>query len=403
MNEFRQLDDLVRSAAREPLPPVDWQRVERGLFDRIDREPVRPSSPRHPWGSVVAIAAAAAVIAAFSTLAGSGNRSHSDTNSVSPGTVLVSPDLGQPSAAIAASQLHERDRIESGPNPILVRHPGLAAWNLEPRSRVVVERLGSSVQLSLEAGKVRIEVTPGSDYDAFVVRVDDTTVSVHGTVFSVERLADRASVHVEQGAVSVGSQGKRGSVASWLMVAPSAGVFSLDGARVAAFSEPSSVPAAGPPVDRAAQAPEVFVPAPSAQLAAREMPAGPHAQPPAVPPAKQPGQPAASAATEPEAAAASEALPERLTPAIARATLDRLAVGISDCHRRLHPSRPGDRVQVTVNTNLAVTVAAEGNVTLGRFDPPLAPDVQACAASVLLSARFPQARGASQLQLPLHF
>jgi len=88
---------------------------------------------------------------------------------------------------------------------------------------------------------------------------------------------------------------------------------------------------------------------------------------------------------------------------MARSTLDRLAAGITDCHRRLRPSRPGDPLQVTVHTNLSITVAAEGNVSLGRFDPPLAPDVQACAASLLLSARFPQARGVSQLQLSLRF
>lgn len=403
MNEFRRLDDLVRTAAREPLPPIDWERVEQRLFERVEREPVRMPAVRHPWGPVVAVAAAAAVIAAFTALAGSDNGSRADASSPPAGTVLPSSQAQHPIAAIEESQLHVRDRIEAGPSPLLVRHPGLAAWSLEPRSTVIVEQLGPSVRLSLEAGKVRVEVKPGSDTDAFVVRVDDTTVSVHGTVFSVERLADRASVHVEQGAVSIGSRTRRGSVGKWLMVAPSAGTFSLDGARVAAFAEASSVPAAGPPVDREAPSSQVFVPSSPALSAALEPPAGPHEPHLAVEPARQPSQPPGTAGVEPATAPPDESLPERLTPAVARATLDRLAAGIAECHRRLRPSRAGDPLQVSVHTNLSITVAAEGNVSIGRFDPPLAPDVQACAGGVLMSVRFPRARSVSQLQLPLRF
>jgi hypothetical protein len=47
-----------------------------------------------------------------------------------------------------------------------------------------------------------------------------------------------------------------------------------------------------------------------------------------------------------------------------------------------------DNVTVVVNTVVYLDVDADGNVAHARFDPPVAPDVNACASSAIYRARF---------------
>ena len=63
----------------------------------------------------------------------------------------------------------------------------------------------------------------------------------------------------------------------------------------------------------------------------------------------------------------------------------------------------GDGLKIVVQSRLTIMVASDGHVTSGRFDPPLATELQSCAGSALLSTTFPKARSASTLLLQLRF
>ena len=62
MSRPELLNELVREARREPIPSIDWDRVEGRLFERLEREPIRLASRSHSARRVFAIAAAAAVL-----------------------------------------------------------------------------------------------------------------------------------------------------------------------------------------------------------------------------------------------------------------------------------------------------------------------------------------------------
>ncbi len=86
---------------------------------------------------------------------------------------------------------------------ILRLQDGSSAVPLAPETQIdLVEERSDRVRLSLVRGRGRFQVTPQPNR-AFVVRAGDVTVTVVGTVFTVERVADRVGVAVERGTVRV--------------------------------------------------------------------------------------------------------------------------------------------------------------------------------------------------------
>jgi transmembrane sensor len=108
------------------------------------------------------------------------------------------------------------------PQPIGVDRPGQAVGSPEPpRARplrfadgslatpaddrtamTVREDSPSHIAVDLASGRERFEVVPGRRRE-FAVRAGDVTVTVLGTIFSVEHVADRVGVSVERGQVRV--------------------------------------------------------------------------------------------------------------------------------------------------------------------------------------------------------
>jgi len=87
---------------------------------------------------------------------------------------------------------------------------GSLATELDSESRISIgEESQRRISLTLVRGRGRFEVTP-QPQRSFVVRAGDVTVSVVGTIFTVERVADRVGVAVERGRVRVdwGSGGR---------------------------------------------------------------------------------------------------------------------------------------------------------------------------------------------------
>jgi transmembrane sensor len=96
--------------------------------------------------------------------------------------------------------------------PVVEKPPAPEALSLSDQSRVVPlardtqfaveEDAPERVRLRLERGRARFEVTP-RPLRYFSVRTGNVTVSVVGTTFAVEVVADRVGVSVEHGAVEV--------------------------------------------------------------------------------------------------------------------------------------------------------------------------------------------------------
>lgn len=80
---------------------------------------------------------------------------------------------------------------------------GSTAMALDPSTQLAVtEDTNEHVTLTLARGRGRFDVTHKATR-AFVVRVGDVTVTVLGTQFTVERIADRVGVTVERGTVHI--------------------------------------------------------------------------------------------------------------------------------------------------------------------------------------------------------
>jgi hypothetical protein len=100
------------------------------------------------------------------------------------------------------------------------------------------------------------------------------------------------------------------------------------------------------------------------------------------------------------APSASASLPESLTKELASASLANIAREVESCYRRNMP-RGNEGVTIHAQTTVNIRIAPDGHVVFARFDPPLAPEAQACASGVVQSATFPRARTESVLVLPL--
>jgi transmembrane sensor len=108
---------------------------------------------------------------------------------------------------------------------------GSVATPADDRTAMTVRQDSPSrIAVDLAAGRERFEVVPGRRRE-FVVRAGDVTVTVLGTIFSVEHVADRVGVSVERGQVRVDwGLGRRALVAgesAWfppLLIQPQAPV-----------------------------------------------------------------------------------------------------------------------------------------------------------------------------------
>jgi transmembrane sensor len=110
---------------------------------------------------------------------------------VVPGRGAVVGQAGRPAAP---SQQDHQMRFADGSVAV--------PWGTHEASLTVVEDTPERVVVALAKGGARFEVTPRPDR-VFAVRAGDVTVSVVGTAFSVERVADRVGVAVTRGAVRV--------------------------------------------------------------------------------------------------------------------------------------------------------------------------------------------------------
>ena len=353
--EQRALERLISELRAEPLPELDWQRLEA----RLSQEP-KPvlrsraielaSRLRLP---AVAVAAAAALFVA-----------------TRPRTPAA--NAGKAVAQIAAGPLNgDRlavgTRVTAGNRSVVVDHQGRARWTLEPHATAFVSDAGEFLTVQLESGALSAAVIPNTRPETFAVEVAGTRVAVHGTAFRVERAGDRLLVQVSEGTVAV-EPAQSHSDPSFLLRRDSRGSFGLDGRTGSVEGNASELVRDAGRESRREIAPWVDAPRTTApKRAASASNALTAAAPPLAPPASRQSLPQQPSISEIESGVSS-------------------AVGLLNGCFRDNTHSAGNRV--SASTGMTLIVGPDGSVRSVTFSPPLAPAVEDCAVLGLRKLTF---------------
>lgn len=379
---------------------VDWNAIDQELFARIEQERrferSRTVSVRRApvWGLGAAALAAAAC---FALAAG---KTHYTSSLDGTGVQFAGASPGAPSVAgnvvgilgsgellidgrpaPVGAELHLGNVLETRGTSVTVDRPGKLTMVFEAGTRATVTHTQGALILALDTGAVEAQVVPVASGEAFAVDVDGSRVAVHGTHLRVERAAEHVVVDLNEGVVVVGSAPRQGSTVGTLVTAPAHADFDATtlASTFVVTHEPAAVRA---PVGIASAAPSTLatsvvltlLPSAPAHTAEARV-AAPAAQPVARPAARPPSQDQVAAPApgpDPNAAAT-----------------------VASAVRACMAARPSaENVTVVVNTTLHVDLDDAGNVRAARFDPPVAPGVNACAAVAIYRTRWAHAGSA---------
>jgi len=378
------LDKVVREAREHwgtrEASRVDWKAVDTALFARVERE----ARGRHPlthvrWKSVAIAGSFALSAAAIALVVLASRRGEPVPVAQGPVGSVERPEeaisiegggqawvRGIPSSNGARIRLG--DVVETQGAAVTLQRPGHVTMTLEPASRVRVTKVGETLVLALERGAVEARVAPVAHGEAFAVDVESSRVAVHGTHLRVEREDRRVIVDLKEGVIAIGEAPRVGLVLGAVVTAPAHAEFmtpdTLGTLTVSHEASTQRWPGAGAP------------PAPPPSSAGVEPHAGLAPAPSHPPRATPAGEGRADART---ASAASSA------PEPTSAAEPDLASVVRGCMAE----RPhAENLTILVKTTLYVTLGPDGSVQSARFDPPVAPDVNACAAQSIYRARF---------------
>lgn len=389
------LDRVLQDARRDwavEAKGVRWDAIEGRLFTRIasaqhaERRSLAPGRGRS-WTTAAAGLVSAAAVAAI--VVGGAH----DTTRVEPGPVRpvddvtsiaridgVGPVLVNGRPVTAGTALHLDDVIEARGAQTTVSRPGKVTLVVERGSSAVVTHLQGVLVLALTRGAIEAQVTPVATSEAFAVDVGPSRVAVHGTRFRVARAGERVVLDLNEGVIAVGETPRIGSTMGGLVIAPAHAEFMAADPRTtlrvtheaSAIRAPALLESAGQPKPETPSSfPPAFPPVPTTagaradrgEVAAPAVTATPRAEP-------RPGPNvsgwATGAAPDPNAQAS-------------------IAAAVRSCFaERVH----ADNVTVLVSTTLFLQLHEDGSVSSARFEPPVAPDVNACSAESIYRARF---------------
>lgn len=389
----KALDDLLRES-REHLGTreagaLDWDRVERGLFARIEMDQARErrevvaarSRHRVAWGAGAAALAVAAAVALVvgktrgpSLDAGSAHATASDDSAGTvasigqDGTAVVN---GKP--AVIGTPIRLGDEVDARGGRVTLERPGKVSWILESGSRTTVTHVQGALVLALGAGSVEAQVVPVASGEAFAVDVDGTRIAVHGTHLRVARVMDHVTIDLTEGVISLGAAPRVGSTIGTLITAPAHAEFtSADPKGTLSVTHDASAvrPALAIDTGRAATSPTLVALGGASQ----------HPKPEAPVEARSPLPPPAPRAVATPAPAASPQL-----PAADPNAGDAIASVVRTC---LAARTSSEEPTVEVKSNLHLELDADGNVRSAQFVPPVPADVNKCAAPSIYHTRF---------------
>ncbi len=261
--------------------------------------------------------------------------------------------------------------------------PRRAIWAVDPTgesagARIKVVKSSATLVLSLERGALEADVTPVRDGEAFAVDVTGsagtTRVAVHGTHLRVAKKGDKITVDLTEGVIAIGTPGE-GRTQGREIQAPAH--VELD-----AGSDPTRAQVSQDHVriawtlDAIAEGRSPSSPFPAA-VASAHAPNGGSGLPGAP---RHGHEPTPSASTSaPSTPTASAPPPVSLSEGAARTAIQ------VDMKRCAAQASGKTGVTVSVESTLTVDVRADGTVAGTRFDPPLSPAVQKCAAEAVLA------------------
>ncbi|HZU83765.1 MAG TPA: hypothetical protein VE987_12645 [Polyangiaceae bacterium] len=388
---IRVVREARRSWGSDAHRRVDWDAVERGLFDRIDAErraergALWPSKG-HGWKAVAAALAAAAAVALVGKMQDRRSLEPQRASADDEAATIVAVEGGgdvliDGRRATVGAVLRLGDVIETRAAQVTLKRAGKLAFAVERDSSATVTHVHGALVLDLGEGAVEAQVVPVATGEAFAVDVGRSRVAVHGTHLRVARAGPRVVVDLNDGVLSVGDAPRVGPTLGALVTAPAHAEFSDGDAQgtLLVTHDPSSVRAPvsfGQPSQSKSAAqvlePSVSVAASASARAeppsqATALPSTPHAEARAL--VANPGPPPAPAMPDPNAQAA-------------------ISAAVRACMaERLH----AEDVTVVVSTTLYLDLQDDGSVRSARFEPPVAPDVNACAARSIYKTRFTHA------------
>jgi hypothetical protein len=385
------LDDLLRES-REHLGTreagaLDWDRVERGLFARIENEQASErremlaarSRYRVAWGAgAAALAVAAAVALVVGKTRGPSLNDGSERAGASDDPAGLVASIGQDASAMVGGKpavigtpIRLGDEVDARGGRVTFDRPGKVSWILEPGSRTTVTHVQGALVLALQGGTVEAQVVPVASGEAFAVDVDGARIAVHGTHLRVARVMDHVTLDLTEGVISLGEAPRVGSTIGTLITAPAHAEFTSADPKgtLTVTHDPSAIRAAlaidtGAPASR----PAIIALGAAAPHPKTDVPVEARSPLATVPHPASPGPVAAPQPPAPDPNAA-----------------DALASVVQTCFAD-HPSTQD--VTVQVKTRLHLELDADGNVRSARFEPPVPPDVNACAAPTIYRARF---------------
>ncbi len=334
----KALSRLVRDVRNEPVPELDWSRLEQQLLSEVKRTAPAPLKRASSPGAWAALALAAAVALWF------GTRSPASTSPVRPNH-----------AQVAAAAVHDGEtlaigsRIETTEREALVVHAAWASWKLSPNSSAVLAGRNERVSVRLDRGSVLSQVVHNPKPETFVVEAAGVRIAVHGTLFRVALTGGRVTVDVQEGTVGVGPLA---AAAAFFVKAGSHGDFAADGrsgsidGRLVGGAE-----------------------APAEALK--------HASP------RSAGVPAPGSAAPPIASAEPPSEPSINDIEVGIA---RVVEATSDCFRR--HTQGADGIEITAHTALSLKILDSGAVADLVFQPPLSPAAEECASTSITQVRF---------------
>ncbi len=389
----RVLREARRDWGTDEAKQVDWGAVDARLFARIEdarRAERRSLAPAPGRGETwKAVAAGLAAVAAIALVAGKARERRSlEVEAASTvdaagsivgiegeGEMLVG---GRPAAVGTTVRLG--DALEARGVRATLGRPGRLTLVLERGSAATVTRVQGPLVVALAQGAIEAQVVPVPSGEALAVDVGPSRVAVHGTHFRVARRDGQVVVDLSEGVVSIGEAPRMGSTLGALVTAPAHAEFYAAAAQESLLvtHDPTAmrVPAA-----LAATAPVESAPASPASSVAPVK-------------AESNASGAAPAAGSPRADShptgiASAAVPAPTADPNAEAVV---AGAVRACMAEgLH----ADEVTVVVTTTLYLQLNDDGTVRIARFEPPVAPDVNACAAQSIYKTHFTHGGGAT--------
>jgi hypothetical protein len=415
----KALDALIGEAKEDFAPrdvDIHWGRVEEKMMARIaeeeppllrDRRAVGTGRARALRATAIALAAAAAVAVVV--------RRDRDTSLVDANAPAVVAETQNASAlrstegageirisgmaATTGHVLKAGDAIEADRARGVFERARKVAWLIEnddekAPAKANVKSAGESLVLGLEDGAIEAQVTPVASGEAFAVDVTSggklVRVAVHGTHLRVTRHGRKVTVDLTEGVVSIGVPPRTGTTIGTLVTAPAH--VELDAEDLdRSIKVDHTAAAVRAAIPLAVTAPAAAPHEPATAAPRSDLPAGVVTKPAAIahaPPAKP----------EPARAAVEPAKPTNVEVAAPAPPREEIAKAVRACAAAKNRA---SEVKVTVTSTLKLKVSATGEVQTAQFDPPLMPDVQACAATAIYKTQFGQETGL--VTVPIEF